>query len=83
MNTYTVQYAWALDFLMACADRPLWSRLLLRIALGKYAYSEFVGLAMSIHPEIDIKSGYMLQRQDYHKDKLSSDWLKNIKPRCG
>jgi len=36
--------AWALDFIRALRERPLWARVLFRLVCGRCAYREFIGL---------------------------------------
>lgn len=72
---------WALDFVRAARERPLWARLLLRIALGKYAYREFIGLMDalqrdSLMPYYD----YGLEGMDIHQDHVPFDWAKEREP---
>ena len=66
--------AWAIDFMRACYERNVFMRLLFRIALGKYAYREFIGLRDAIAKEVPLDSGYELQQMDYHSDKTSLDF---------
>jgi hypothetical protein len=44
IDHYFPPWPWALDFCRAMSERPLWAKLLFRLALGKYAYREFIGL---------------------------------------
>ncbi len=68
---------WALDFVRATRERPLWARLLFRLALGRYAYREFIGMQewlarKGYSPECD----YGIESTEYNKDKLPIDFMK-------
>lgn len=62
---------WAVDFIRALRERPLWARVLFRLSLGKYAYREFIGLMDDL--ERDGHSPYFcygLERMGYHRDEI-------------
>lgn len=80
-----VVFAWALDFVRAMRERPLWAKILFRLAMGKYAYREFIGMMDAIeddgyplyHPFIS----YGLEEMDYHQDEIPLvDWWSKRKP---
>ena len=67
--------AWALDFARAARERPRWARALFRIAVGKYAYREFIGLQDELaRQSYSPYYGYDLERMDYHDDEVPLDW---------
>lgn len=66
---------WAVDFIRAAGDRPLWARLLMRMAMGKWAYREFIGLMDELDRGGFIPyMSYELKSQRYHKDEVPFDW---------
>ncbi len=78
---YGALAGWSVDFIRAARDRPLWARLLMRVAMGKWAYREFIGLMDELDrggfiPYFD----YELTRMEYHKDAVPFDWGKERRP---
>lgn len=74
-DTYFPPFPWALDFCRALRDRPWWARLLVRIAFGRYAYREFIGMqnafiGVGYSPFFD----YGIETCDYHNDAVPLDW---------
>ena len=68
---------WAVDFIRALRDRPLWAKVLVRVCMGKYAYQEFVGLMKALEKEgISPYLDYDLENMSYHKDKVQRYWWK-------
>ncbi len=64
---YCSGFVWGLDFCRAINERSWFWKLLFRIAVGKYAYSEFKGLwdetkKQGYGPDLD----YGLEEMDYH-----------------
>ena len=60
--------AWALDFIRAYNERPLWAKLAARLIFGKYAYSEFYCLVRHLEKHgPDPFYDYELEAMDYHK----------------
>lgn len=66
---------WALDFVRAAAERPLWLRIILKLVVGKSAFREFVGLVDELE-----RGGFLpylryeLEGMEYHRDKMPLDW---------
>jgi hypothetical protein len=72
---------WAMDFVRAARERPLWARILLRLAMGKYAYREFIGMMDSIQRDSGcLYLGYELEHLEYHTDKVPRDWWTERNP---
>ncbi len=71
-------FAWTFDFVQAIRERPLWARFLLRIAMGKYAYREFIGIMETLRDHgFYIDSGYELEHMKYHQKSIPFfDYLK-------
>lgn len=70
-------YGWGLDFCRALKQRPLWARLLFRLACGKYAYREFIGMQdCFIRDSFDPFYEYGLENVSYHKDSTPVDFSK-------
>ncbi len=66
---------WSLDMVRAMNNRPWLMRQLFRIAVGRYAYREFIGIvkelkAQGCSPDFD----YNLEDINYHKDPIPKDW---------
>lgn len=62
---------WALDFVRAIHERNWLCKLILRLAMGKYAYRELFGLRKALedngwYPDFE----YELKGMAYHKDKV-------------
>jgi hypothetical protein len=62
---------WSLDFIRAVRERPLLSKILFRLVIGKYAYREFIGMMDTFQyagysPYFD----YSCETVGYHKDKI-------------
>ena len=78
--------AWALDFWRAFLERPKIIRWMVKILVGKYAWSELVGMKMSVQKwysddgkldfdAFDKNVGYGLENVGYHEDNLKyKDW---------
>lgn len=70
-NAASKSFAWAIDFVRAYRSRPLWARVLARLAMGKHAYRELAGLADVIDTTgWDSKFPYDLQNMEYHKESV-------------
>lgn len=66
---------WAIDFVRAAVERPLWARILLRVTMGRYAYREFIGLMDELNREGFLTyMGYELYGIDYHNDLVPFDY---------
>lgn len=66
---------WAIDFIRACVDRPIWARILIRLVMGKLAFREFIGLLETLDANgFSPHEGYNLEDMDYHADKVPFDW---------
>lgn len=79
MNKEVIVACWAVDFVSALKERPLIMRLLFRLATGKYAYREFLGLVKELsdtgyYPGLD----YNLKNMDYHNEPLPLDWVDSL-----
>lgn len=73
---------WALDCLRAARERPLWARLLLRTALGRYAYREFLGLQDELaRGGLSPYQDYSCQSARYHADPQPLEWWLERSPR--
>ena len=78
---YAIVAGWAVDFVRAARERSLLMRLLMRFAMGGYAYREFVGMM----DELDRRGfipymEYELEHMDYHDDEVPFDWGKERLP---
>ncbi len=63
--------AWASDFARAVHGRPLWAKLLLRLALGRFAARELYGLWARLKESgFDPAYDYTLQGMQYHRDRI-------------
>ncbi len=84
-----VAIGWVIDFIRAAIERPLWARLLFRlavgryayrefiVAVGRYAYREFIGMIYALRKDgyyFDV--GYDLEDGNWHKDHTPLDWRK-------
>jgi hypothetical protein len=70
-------FAWAVDFVRCVEEMPKWRRWLIRLALGKYAAREYVGLREHLDEQQEDQSqyGYGLEGCDYHTEKW--EWIKS------
>lgn len=72
---------WTHDMCKALYERPLWARLLLRLAMGRYAYREFLGVIEYLKKgwwNMDL--GYdPLQTMDYHNEPMPLDYKPAMK----
>jgi len=78
--------AWALDFWRAFLERPKIVRWMVRILVGKYAWSELIGMKISVQKwysddgtlkcnAFSKNIGYGLEDVSYHKDNWEyGDW---------
>lgn len=76
---YPTVWMWAKDFHLAVYERPWWAKLLLRFALGKYAFHEFIGLRdyfFNSDEHMGIMN-YELENMDYHQEKIPLIWWRN------
>ena len=74
MRSYASVAGWAVDFVKAARERPLWARLLLRLALGRYAYRELAGLVTELKKQGFVTNlPYELEGTDYHRDAIPPD----------
>ena len=63
-------FAWAIDLVRCIESMPKWKRLLIRIALGRYAAREYVGLRERIEKNGDrVSDGYDIEGAKYHQEK--------------
>ena len=62
---------WTQDFVYALNDRPWIFKWLFKIAIGRYAWREFVGMVetLILSGSFVTGIGYSLIDQDYHKEK--------------
>jgi hypothetical protein len=73
-GNYGATLAWAEDFIYAVEERPWLFKLLFRLAVGKFAWREFMGMAETLimsggfYPK---HVGYSHREQEYHKDNIS------------
>ena len=73
--------AWAVDFIRAARERPFAFRLLMRLAMGRHAYREFIGLIDALDRDNHLPYfSYGLEGIDYHSDPLPFDWGKQREP---
>ena len=71
---------WALDFVRAMRERSRLMRWLFRLAAGKYAYREFVGLVLCLdNSGFAPEWGYGLENCEYHNKKLPLDWVDSLR----
>lgn len=73
-DNYAPVLAWSQDFARAMGDRPPWARLLFRLAAGRYAYREFVGLVLALKERGDSVAGYELEGCEYHREEVPGDY---------
>ena len=74
-QSYASVAMWAVDFFRAFNERPWWARMLGRLAMGRYAYREFIGLRDSLERDgLDPSCPYELESHPCHKDKVPADW---------
>ncbi len=72
---WATTFAWALDFVRAMRERPLWAKILFRIVQGRYAYREFYGIVKALKEGgFSPYSEYELEHMNYHKDLVPFDW---------
>jgi hypothetical protein len=77
-NDFAAISGWSMDFVRAMRERSLFAKILFRIALGKYAYREFIGLIdMLITADFSPYFSYDLNNAPYHKEKIRFNWWKN------
>ena len=78
MQNYCSGFTWVLDFCRAVNERNWFWKLLFRIAVGKYAWSEFKGLWNAVDKQgYDPNTEYGLETIDYHKGgSLMGPWKK-------
>lgn len=74
LDSYASVIGWSQDFVRAMGDRPYWARLLFRLAVGRYAYREFIGLVMALQEQGDPVSRYELQGSRYQEDEVPGDY---------
>ena len=79
--TYAAVAGWAVDFVRAARERNTLMRLLLRVAMGKHAYRELIGLM----DELDRQGmcpyfRYGCASQEYHADPVPFDWATEREP---
>jgi hypothetical protein len=73
---------WAVDFVGAARERPVWAKLLVRLALGKWAYREFIGLIDELYRNGCIPYvSYELENMEYHTDIVPLAWWKEKEPK--
>ncbi len=67
---------WAIDFVRAFHERPRLYRILFRIAVGRYAFNEFLGMVTAEDLTLPY-SDYELEEMGYHKqhDKFVWRWV--------
>lgn len=74
-------WPWAMDFLRAARERPLWARLALPIVLGRFAFRELVGLQDAL-----MRIGYSAYfpygagGASYHQEKGPRQWWVQREP---
>jgi hypothetical protein len=77
VEDYSDVAMWAVDLIRAACERPLWARILLRIALGRFAYREWIGLMDCLDKHLmSPYECYCLQDIEYHRDPVPFDWAK-------
>ena len=67
-------FAWAKDLMEAVEERPWYAKVLLRLALGKYAFNEFLGLRGVFSETSIFPVGYQLEDAYYHNEKHPFIW---------
>jgi len=72
MDVYPI-YGWAIDFWRAFMQRPKIIRWIVKLIIGKYAWSELIGMKMRFDAEgEEFGSGwYRLEGSAYHKENLN------------
>lgn len=81
MTDWARAYTWGLDFSRALVSRPWWARMLFRIACGRYAYREFVGMQDCFYRDgFGPRDAYELQHMEYHGDRVPDDIGKERDP---
>ena len=69
---YITPFAWGLDMLRAINELGRVRKWFIRLALGRYAYRELVGMRDSIEEiGFDTTLDYGLENMKYHNDKVS------------
>ncbi len=71
---YGAVTGWAEDFIYAVEERPWLFKLLFRLAVGKFAWREFMGMVETLIMEGGFYPkyvGYNCNDQEYHKDDIS------------
>lgn len=71
---FPIVFGWAIDLIKAIEERPWWARLLLRLIVGKYSFSEYMGLRDHLAKHHYINDGYGLEDMDYHKKHIPIFW---------
>jgi len=72
---------WAIDFIRAMRERPLWARILFRLTLGRFAYREFIGLMDELDCGFSLYGDYGLEGMEYHQDATPAlDWWSKRDP---
>ena len=69
---YGATIAWAEDFVYALESRPQIFKRLFKLAIGKYAWREFVGMVETLIQcggHLPKNVGYSLSNMDYHKER--------------
>ena len=67
--------AWAIDFVRAIFERNILAKLFFRIAIGKYAYREFVGMVETMNKEgLYPWMDYDLKHMEYHQESIPKIW---------
>jgi hypothetical protein len=73
-NLYAVT-AWALDLVRALNTRPIIARLIMRFAMGKYAYRELIGLIDALdNAGFSQRYDNELENLDYHEERMPLDF---------
>ena len=81
VSDYARTTMWAMDFIRAARQRPLWAKLMLRFVLGKYAYSEFIGMMDSIQRDSGVLySSYDLEQGEWHRNPMPKWWWVERQP---
>ena len=72
MEDYIGCIAWGEDMMKAIHAHGKFRKWLIRLALGKYAYREMIGLDETINLYgFNTHDAYELKEMDYHKDKVN------------
>ena len=75
MSDYARVTMWAMDFIRAARERPLWAKIALRFVLGKYAYSELIGMMDAIQRDTGcVYFSYDLEGGEWHKNPMPRWW---------